>query len=638
MSQKASKDELALREFHSITLANNLSFVEKASRLLEQGCQYLGLRCGIISYVEGDRYTVLHVYTNSDQYNILSGDVFDFGTAYCKFTIEQRKPVGFHHAAITEIASHPSYEALKLEAYLGAPTFLNDEIFGTVNFTSIEPREHEFSDSEKYYVQLVAEWFSSQLDKHYQKQSVLESYQDIASRLQHLPHAIIEFSQDYKVLNWSDSATDMFGWDRSQVIHKKPNEWTGVDEEDLAELMLSLNRINKSEGDGYAFHWNLIKNSGDSISTEWFLSYIEGENKQSTIIRAHILDITERVKIENELLRKNARYLDLYENAPDMYLSLDQAGNIISANKLCYQTLGYSETVLLGKPYWNFILKNDIRRIRRLIDVAFMGDVDELEMEASLLTSANSVVKTHQKIRIIQAKKGMPRELRIIARDITERKRGQAQRMQHLQKQRDELSHELQHRIKNSLQAVIGLLTMNIDASPELKPLLTNSISQINTISVVNGLILDGKEDVEIGRLLDSLQEASCRLFNYNIQFEQICNTNSKIMLKGEEIIPVSLIYSELLMNAFKYHSENTMGENYINVTVTLNEQNVEIIIKNSCNYLKFRGVESTQMGHSMIQTLIPPQGASIKFIKKDEYFEVRLLLMDPAVIYEVIC
>ncbi len=635
MDQKTSRDELALREFYSVALTKNLSFVEQISHLLKQGCEYLGMRCGIISYIEGERYTVLHVYTNSDQYKILSGDVFELGLTYCKLTLEHRGSIGFSHAAKTDIAKHPSYDALKLEAYLGAPIYLNEDIFGTVNFSSIDPRETDFSESEKYYVQLIAEWFSTQLEKHYLKQPALESYQDIASRLYNTTHAIIELSKDYQVIKWSDAATSVLGWEPTHVMHKSPDQWPGIDEEHLLALMRSLNELENKSDNGHAFYLKLIKNNGELICTEWFLSYIEDANSKEKIIRCHILDITERVHVEEDLLKKNARYLDLYENAPDMYLSLDQAGNIISANKLCYQTLGYSETKLIGKPYWNLILKSDVRHIRRLIDVAFMGDVNELEMEASLLTHANQIIRTHQKIRIIQAKKGLPRELRIIARDITKRQRGQENRLQHLQHQRDEISHEVKHRIKNSLQAVIGLLTMNMDMAPELKPILTNSIAQVNTISVVNDLILDSKQDIELLKLIKSLLTASSKLFGYQADLEVSNKSNSRVILAGDEVISISLIFTEILINAFKHHCENIYGQNYIKVFIRLRDSEALLQVTNSCSSMS-KSKDSTHSGKSMIIGLLPPEGAELKFEHNENTYTVLLKLLDPVVIHEV--
>ena len=637
MSRKTNKDELALREFYSIALAKNLSFVEQVNCLLEQGCEYLQLKCAIISYVENDRYTILHVFTNSEQYKILTGDVFELGATYCQFTLEQGKAVGFNHAGKTDIAKHPSYSELKLEAYLGAPTFLNDKVFGTVNFTSIEARENEFSESEKYYVQLIAEWLSSQLEKHYEKRTSLDLHHDIASQLQNKPHTFIDLTEKYEVITWSKNAETILGWEYDQVINKRPDQWFGIDEQLKIELIKALDQLGENPESTRSFSLKYVKNNGELVFTEWFIARFDDHNSSQKMIRCHVLDTTERQTVEEELLRQNARYLDLYENAPDMYLSLNQVGSIISANKLTHQLLGYKSSELLGKPYWNLILKSDIRRIRRLIEVAFLGDVNELEMEASLVTRSGHILRTHQRIRIIQIKKGMPRELRVIARDVTERKRGQASQLHHMQQQRDEISHEVQHRIKNSLQAVIGLLTMNIDAHPELKPALTTSIAQVNTISVVNGLILDDKEDIEIMKLFDGLAKASSQLFNYTADIEVNRSTQSKIMLVQEEVIPVSLIYSELLINAFKYHHKSLSGDNFIRLQLDLSDEHVNVEISNTYLSKNDDNNQSTHLGKTMINSLLPPVGAKIQYEVTENTYITSLTLLDPVIVHEVV-
>ena len=627
-----SNDENALREFYSIALSKDVSFVEQIAKVLKLGCEYLQLKCGIISYVEGDRYTVLHVYTTSDEYQIQSGDVFELGLTYCKFTLEQREPLGFNHVAISEIAHHPSYAALKLEAYLGAATYLNNETFGTVNFSSIEHRDNEFNDSEKYFVQLLSEWVSTQLDLNFKRESILESYQDIAARLESVPLVGIELNSNFEVLKWSNSAAALLGWREAQVLHKHPKDWPVVGGADNSRLVAVLENINGCDDQGCAFYCDIKNFDGEVISTEWFLSCMQPINSENKTIHAQILDITNRVRSENELLRKNALYIDLFENAPDMYLSLDQAGNIISANNLSHRALGYKNNSLVGKPYWNLIHKDDVRRIRRLIDVAFSGDVEELEMEASLLTKEGVTVRTHQRIRIIQAKKGMPRELRVIARDITERKKGQVNRLQHLEHQRDEISLEVQHRIKNSLQAVIGLLTVNMDAHPELKPLLTNSVAQVNAISIVNSLILDGKEDVDFVYLLENLLSESSRLFSQQIKLDKKLNGTTKVMLVKEEIISVSLILTELIINSLKHHSENSLHENYVQVNFEANAEFAKVNIKNSVSIKRDQEVNLVHLGKSMVNSLLPPKGAELNTIEDENMYQVDLTLMQPVI------
>ena len=632
MQSDIRNDSDALKEFYSVALAKDIPFVNQASKVLQLGCRYLGLHCGIISYVEGDRYTILHVHTASDEYQIQTGDVFELGLTYCKFTLEQKKSVGFHHAAKTDIAKHPSYEALKLEAYLGAPTLLNDKLFGTVNFTSINPRANAFADNEIYFVQLIAEWISTELERNYRQAPSHQSHTSLSSSVSVSPFAVIEMTPTFEVTKWSKNAELVLGWREEQVMSKAPKDWPIVSHNDLGNLVSLLGSLKNCNENGCSFSCDLRKNNGQLVSTQWLLSCVGTDASSCEKFQAHILDITDRVDAENELLRKSALYQDMFQNAPDMYLSLDQAGNIISVNNLCNNTLGYQSAELIGTPYWNLIQKNDVRRIRRLIDVAFSGDVEELEMEANILKKDNSVIKSHQRIRIIQAKTGLPRELRIIARDITERKRGQANRLKHLKQQRDVISTEVQHRIKNSLQAVIGMLTVSIDAYPELKPILTTSIAQVQTISIVNGLIMDGKDDVDLLSLLSSLIEASEKLFNSNIQFNKKVDSDVVHMLVADEVISIALTITELLINALKYRVQNNSEENYICVNALSNEDGVNIEIINTCDNVRVDKDSASGIGMSMVQSLLPPEGVKLDVSQRKGLYTVRLYIKAPVV------
>ena len=636
MQSNLHSDSDALREFYSIALGKELAFVDQASEVLRHGCQYLALHCGIISYVEGERYTILHVHAASDEYKIQSGDVFELGLTYCKFTLEQKKPVGFHHAAKTDIAKHPSYEALKLESYLGAPIYLNDELFGTVNFTSINSRAEAFTENEMYFVQLIAEWISVELNRNYrQASSYHQLHKTFASRLETSPLAVIEMTPSFEVTKWNDAAELILGWRKEQVINKAPKDWPTVSQNDLGDLVSLLENLNQCGEKSCAFSYDLTRNNGQLISTEWLLSYVDSDVSNCSKVQVHILDVTDRVNAENELLRKSALYQDLFQNAPDMYMSLNESGVIISANSLCNKTLGYQSTELIGTPYWNLIEKNDVRRIRRLIEVAFLGNVEELEMEANILKKDDSVIRSHQRIRIIQAKKGMPRELRIIARDITEREREQVNQLEHLNQQRDEISLEVQHRIKNSLQAVIGMLSVGIDSHPELKPLLTTSIAQIHAISIVNGLIMDGKDDVDLLGLLASLIEASSKLFHHEIQFNHNSDSDMTQMLVADEVIPVSLVITELLTNALKYTAEISTKENYIRVNAISKEDGVNIEIINTCSNTHVPEDSGSNLGLSMIKALLPPSGVEFNVSMGEELYIASMNISDPVTAIE---
>ena len=633
--QNVNRKDYVLRTLYSILSSENQSFADQVQQILQLGCDYLQMRCGIVSYVEGDRYTVLHVFTNSEDLKIQAGDVFDLGITYCKFTLEQRQPVGFAHAAKTEVVNHPSYEALKLEAYLGAPLFLNNRTFGTLNFTSIEPRAEEFTHSEKYCIQLMAEWVSNQLQNQFIEKRRLETHKKLAMHLQHSPLATIEWTSNYRVKRWSQKATAMLGWAEAQVINKSPREWPIINKEDQKHLNYLADQLEACQQEEYAFECNLVKLDGELISTEWFVSHSELHNKEHVLIQTLVLDISKRVQAENNRIISNARYVDLYQNAPDMYFSLDGAGNIMSANNVCHQLLGYEDGELINIPFWNLIQKQDVRRVRRHIDVAFKGEVEEFEMEVNILTKTSSVLKMHQRIRIIEPRKGLPHELRILARDITERSEIHQSKLLHLQQQRDEIGREVQHRIKNSLQAVVGLLKVNLDTYPELKNVLTVAIGQVDTIAIVNNLMMDsGRTNINLLRLIKMLINTSSSLFRIEIQMTNALYLGKVYEICEAEAIAVSLIISELMINALKHHASNKLGDD--NVSVALYETGdtqVSIQITNTiANNSESQDQDKSNVGISMMEALMPPQGAKLDQNKTDNFYEVSLVLSKPVI------
>jgi len=114
---EAQQSQEDIRDLHRIAADPKKHFREKLQILLEKGCQRYGLEMGILSRVEGERYTVQAV-APADK-GIAPGAVFDLGGTYCSQTLRSEVPVRFERAGETEWRTHPAYKAFRLEAYLG---------------------------------------------------------------------------------------------------------------------------------------------------------------------------------------------------------------------------------------------------------------------------------------------------------------------------------------------------------------------------------------------------------------------------------------------------------------------------------------------------------------------------------------
>ena len=630
--------EEALRSFYSIVSVEGVSLHNQIQCLLTSGCQHLRMKCGILSYVEGDRYTVMQVHTSSEEYKIQEGDKFDLGITYCQFTLQQRSPVGFVHAEYTDLAKHPAYKALKLEAYLGVPVTLDSKPYGTLNFTSIEPRDKEFSESEKYFVQVMAEWISNKLQSQLAEQREKEASTTLALHLENTPTATIEWNEEGKIQRWSKRAEEILGWRSDQVSGHQPIEWPILHPYQSYSLKDLNIKFCKKNNEVTKFNFELSDHDGNTRYTEWIVTPVKNEINNNLYYVANIQDVSERVKIQHELVQSQARFYDLYENAPDMYLSIDANGVIKSLNQICAESLGYRKEELLNKPYWNLIHQQDLRRIRRHINVVFQDQVKDFEVESRILTKNGEVINSHQRLRLIHAQKGTPSELRILCRDVTKRATSQQERLDHIKVQRDELGREIRHRIKNNLQAIVGLLKVNLDTYPELRNVLVTSINQVDTISIVNNLMLDSEHKlINLVELVNRITQASSKLFNEKIKFG-IENKELKILeLWEEETVAISLIISELITNALKHTSINIDGLNNIQVSINSEGPSVVIYIINPTSDLDPLDLNDSSnysgVGLGMVQSLMPPKGAKLEYLFNDNCICAKLILDSPVIV-----
>ncbi len=146
-----------LKKLHYLATSNYHDFDELIEAYLRAGIDIFQMTTGIVSNIKDDRdYIVKAVITNLDM--IHTGDVFELEGTYCREVAKTRSTIGFPHVGeIPELKQHPVYVNLKLEAYISAPIFVNDILYGTLNFTSLHPREFGFSEQEHDFISMMAQ-------------------------------------------------------------------------------------------------------------------------------------------------------------------------------------------------------------------------------------------------------------------------------------------------------------------------------------------------------------------------------------------------------------------------------------------------------------------------------------------------
>ncbi|EKV00224.1 PAS domain S-box [Leptolyngbya sp. PCC 7375] len=145
-----------LKHLHRINTTHYETFDALFADCLETGRQILGLETGIISQVTGQTYTIRSVQSDLDA--LVANQSFTLSNTYCAAVVKGHQTVTYKHVGGHAVMKgHPVYQNLHLESYLGTPIWVNGEIYGTLNFSSTQIHEHEFSRHEQEIIELMAQ-------------------------------------------------------------------------------------------------------------------------------------------------------------------------------------------------------------------------------------------------------------------------------------------------------------------------------------------------------------------------------------------------------------------------------------------------------------------------------------------------
>src|SRR2546423_4056977 len=136
--------------------------------------------------------------------------------------------------------------------------------------------------------------------------------------------------------------------------------------------------------------------------------------------------ILERERAEEALRESEERYRDLFENANDIIYTHDLAGNYTSVNKVCEKITGYTSDEALGMNLTQSIAPEYLETALRM-HAGKMNDKAPSAYELEIVAKDGHRIALEVSSRLTY-QDGKPAGVQGIARDITARKRAEAER------------------------------------------------------------------------------------------------------------------------------------------------------------------------------------------------------------------
>jgi diguanylate cyclase (GGDEF)-like protein/PAS domain S-box-containing protein len=143
------------------------------------------------------------------------------------------------------------------------------------------------------------------------------------------------------------------------------------------------------------------------------------KNGGVTSTRGIFKNVTDTVRAQVALTITEARYQALYENAPDIFSTINAAGEILSINNTGAHMLGYEVDELIGESAAKFIHPEDQQAVFACIEQRFGNPAAAYDIEYRKIRKDGSILWVHQRATL-ETGVEEPRLL-VVCRDVTDR-------------------------------------------------------------------------------------------------------------------------------------------------------------------------------------------------------------------------
>ncbi|MGA9118302.1 MAG: histidine kinase dimerization/phosphoacceptor domain -containing protein [Bacteroidota bacterium] len=259
----------------------------------------------------------------------------------------------------------------------------------------------------------------------------------------------------------------------------------------------------------------------------------------------------EKKTIEEEIRRSEKKYRTIFENVQDVFYQTDLQGTITEISPSIMRYSGLTRSRLLGQSFRDlFFTKVDWEELTKLL--LAKGEVTDFEVAFTpqgrqpLFVSVNAHVVLDANDDAVGVEGSL--------RDITERKRAQ-ERIESTLHEKEMLLKEIHHRVKNNMQVISSLLSLQAAEARDsaTREGLIDSQNRVRSMALVHEKLYRSANmsDIDFGEYLKSvIGELARSYLRDNVSYAVEVDA---IHLGIDIAIPCGLIVNELVSNAFKH-------------------------------------------------------------------------------------
>jgi PAS domain S-box-containing protein len=435
---------------------------------------------------------------------------------------------------------------------VGKPYQYGGKTLRVARFTDITDRklaEEALRESEKRYRQLV------------------ENANDIIYRTDDTGHITLV----------NPVALGILGYSEEEMMGKHYLDFIRPDYHRDAERFYGRQFVKAIQNTYYEFP--AIKKDGNEI---WLGQNVQLVKEEDRIVgfQAVSRDITHRKLAEIALQETEERYKALFERSFDAVFLHDFEGNFLDANTIALNMLGYTRDEIPTLSFSNLISDDQLTLAMDTLHEVLETGLQKTTNEYKLRRKEGGYVWVETRASLIY-RKGKPYAIQGLARDITDRKLAEEQIKASLS-EKEILLKEIHHRVKNNLQIIKSLLSLQSRKiqDEELLKLFNDSQNRIRAIALIHEKLYQSKDlsSIDFSEYIKTMVQELYSTYSENRVSITLNTELESILLNIQQAIPCGLILNELLTNAFKYAFPDGWGTQG-QITISLLRDNNERIV-----------------------------------------------------------
>jgi PAS domain S-box-containing protein len=300
-------------------------------------------------------------------------------------------------------------------SWMGVPLRTRSRTIGVLVVQHYE-KKNAYSRQDREFLSILGDQLGLAIERKRAEEALIESDRRFRDLFYDAPVGYHELDTEGRITSVNTTELSMVGYSSEEMVGH--HVWEFIEEADVAQVTFREKLGGKAPLG--SVERSFRRKDGTLMEVQLDDRMLHDPSGRIMGIRATMQDITERKRTEEALTESEAKFKEIFDDAPVAYHELNRDGRITRTNRAEQQMLGYTAEELLGRPIWDLVSE---KVSREAVKQRLNGNIQRESYERTFIRKDGTLVPVMVEDRLIYDAACKVTGIRTTLHDITERKR-----------------------------------------------------------------------------------------------------------------------------------------------------------------------------------------------------------------------